>query len=187
MATFVIYGHGGRTAGTATGTYVIPKGLSIYFYAKDGEILYDSAATVIKSFLLTGAANEVSAQAAARETKTAFETIPNYRITGDANLPDATGIYLVGQPKSAGPLAPIPHGTSYLLSDIIGGASGGGVIGTAIYWLACRAKPDNAMLTDDNADIVTSSVNGVNASCVEQGLSYGLTPSQVKARGGNWR
>ncbi|HEY7577472.1 MAG TPA: hypothetical protein VH855_07730 [Acetobacteraceae bacterium] len=183
MASYVFYGHGGREAGTSSGTYVVPPGVTIYFFALDSEILYDSAAAIIRNTLLRAHPNEMAVQGVARDIKRAWDKVPNYKLTGDSNLPDPTGVYLVGTNKSGGPAMPLLHGSSKYLSDLIGGAGKGGVLGNIIYWMACRAAPDNSNNIDDNADAVTSAINGNSMTCIEQASAQGRSPSAVKMIG----
>ncbi len=79
----------------------------------------------------------------------------------------------------------IPDKTQKTLSEIIGGA-GKGVIGSNIYWLCCRAAPDNSNNLDDDKDVVTGVFRGKNIGATEEASHTGLTPSQVKQLG-SWR
>jgi hypothetical protein len=49
--------------------------------------------------------------------------------------------------------------------------------------MACRAAPDNSNNIDDNADAVTSAINGNSMTCIEQASAQGRSPSAVKMIG----
>jgi hypothetical protein len=186
-----------RGAGTSTGTYVIPDGVTIYFFETDTEYLYVPAAEFIKQQLLKIHPDEAAVQAIAKETKKAYETIPNYTASGDPTSPDM-GVYMVGgRVSSATPVGselgitqiyPIPSGTSKHLSDIVGGSGAGGVLGQTIYWLACRAAPtnSNALLAVKAKDMVMTSNGMQPLNAVVDTPDTGLKPSPVKTIG-RWR
>lgn len=187
MPNLVLYAHGGRGAGTATGTYVIPRGVTVYFFEKDKEFLYDSAAKIIMNTLLSAHPNELAVQGISKESKGQFESIPNYEASGDPNIA-GMGVYLVGTPMATGQLYAIPYGTTKRISEIIGGSGSGGVAGNVIYWLACRdAKGANSnnfqYQTKDTVMTTTGAIN-LNAETVVP--DTGLKPSIVRASG-TWR
>ena len=193
MVDIVIAGHGDRGIGTPAGTYVVPKGVTIYFFTSDSQVLYDSAAELLTKNLCRNHPKTIAIQKLAvqkGEVKREFETVPNYTCYGTDDFNDPTGVYIVGQPMSAGPAIPIPDGQEKRLSDIIGGCSNGGVIGSNIYWMCCRASPDNSNNIDDDKDIVSGSfkagTHNLDLGASEQGSNMGLKPSQVK-QSGQWR
>lgn len=187
MASWVIYAHGGRDAGTATGTYIVPKGVTIYFFEKDEQYLYNNAAKVIMNTLLTGHPDEAAVQAIAKETKTAYQSVPNYQASGDPNIA-GMGVYLVGLEPAVGQLVAIPAGTKKRMSDIIGGSGRGGVLGDTIYWLACRAAPTNSnVFAATTGDKIGTSTGVMNLNAVNVTPDSGLKPSVVRAIGGRWR
>lgn len=187
MVDIVVTGHGGREVGAFKGTYVVPKGVTIYFFTNDNTVLYAGASDKLMDNLCRNHPNPLRVQGAAVEIKREFEIIPNYICYGTDDFRDPSGAYEVGRRRNLGPTLPIPNNTQKYLSDIIGGAGGRGVIGSNIYWLCCRAAPDNSNNIDDNSDIVTGMFRGKPIGAVEVGSSTGLTPSQVRNRGGNWR
>jgi hypothetical protein len=185
MPDVVITGHGGRTGGSSTGSYVIPKGVTIYFFTGDHTVMYAGASDKIMDMLCAKHTYRRKVQAAAVQVKKELETIPNYICYETNDFRDASGVYLVGRNRSHGPIMSIPDKTEKRLSEIIGG-SGKGVIGSNIYWLCCRAAPDNSNNIDDNMDVATGTFQGKTIGAAEQGSHTGLTPSQVKQLG-NWR
>lgn len=180
MASYVIICHGGRGTGTSAGTYVIPKGVKIHFFTEDGVNMNSAGGKLLISALLDKHPAELDVQKAAVETKGQYETIPNYNAApGGAEFPVPTGVYRVGQgPKAGGPVVPITKRTR--LSDIIGGGSGGGVLGNDIYWLACRAVKLGA---NSYGKEVVSTFNGKAMGRIKVANAMGLSPSQVKATG----
>ncbi len=197
MPSLVVSCHGGRGAGTSKGTYVVPKGVKIYFFTDDTVILSEgqswtddagdrqsSGATWLEDLLLTTAPDELTVQKYATEVKKQFETIPNYVASGaaddDPNFTYPTGLYWVGADPNNGPCFRVPHGREYRLSQIIGGAGSGGVISTTIYWLCCRYSPRNSNNTSVVGDKGTFGYD-------DQAAGMGLKPSQVAALGGHWR
>ena len=83
-------------------------------------------------------------------------------------------------------MVPIPNGTEKRLSDIIGGA-GKGVIGSVLYWLCCRDKPQATNNIDISEATSLTDVGGItHVLGGDVGASdMGVTPSQVK-RVGKW-
>ena len=191
MPSVVITGHGGRKGGTAVGTYLIPPGVTVYFFTKDATVLYADASDAIMDKLCTAHPNELLIRGMAVDVKTAYETVPNYTCFGTTDFRDPSGAYRVGAaPLAATLVVPVPNNTEKRLSEIIGGTSSGGVIGSHVYWLCCRAAPDNSNNIDDNSDIVTGHVafGGplLEVGAVEVGSTAGLTPSRVRELG-SWR
>ncbi len=184
MPSYAILTHGGRGEGTSKGTYVIPPNVTIYFFQPDTQLLNSGGGEIIEDNLLTLAPNELGVRAIAHETKTQWETIPNYEATGDANgvFRYPTGVYRVGQDPAAGPVIPIPAGTSRRISDIIGGQSGG-VLGLHIYWLACRAAPLSfSSLTESRRTETTL----LGAPLGRSQNPEPVPPSMVVSSGGRW-
>jgi hypothetical protein len=188
MPNVVILGHGGRGAGTATGTYVVPPNVTVYFFEDDTHLLNTDGILEILPFLLTRHPNELVAQAAAAEVKRAFESVPNYVVEGNLDLPYDSGVYVVGQPPEAGPALTVHPGTQKHLSDLIGGQSQGGAIGNSVYWLCCRAAPTNS--NNPTVNVVRQLVDGSGNVHVlggeEVGQDMGRKPSAVSATG-RWR
>lgn len=186
MVDVVVTGHGGRGVGTSVGSYVVPRGVTIYFFTPDQSVLYAGASDILMDNLCVNHPRAVAVRNAAVDVKTEYETVPNYVCYGTNDFRDASGVYRVGAARTVGPMVAIPNGTKRRLSEIIGG-SGNGIIGSRIYWLCCRAAPDNSNNIDDSADIVTGNLTtGDEIGAVEVASSMGLTPSQVR-RTGQWR
>ena len=185
MVDVVITGHGGREGGSSTGTYVVPKGVTIYFFTKDHTVMYSGASDKIMDYLCAKHTYRRRVQAAAVEIKKEYDVIPNYICYGTNDFRDPSGVYEVGRSRSKGPIRSIPNNTQKTLSEIVGGSKTG-LIGSNIYWLCCRAAPDNSNNIDDSADIVTGKFRGFKIGAVEQASHTGLTPSQVKQLG-KWR
>jgi len=180
MPNVVITGHGGRKSGTSKGSYVIPPGVTVYFFTKDKQLLNSDGSDLIMDNLCCDHPREQAVRNIAVEVKTAYETIPNYIAYGTNDFRDPTGAYEVGQPVSNGPFSPITNGTQKYLSDIIGGQSSNGVIGSHIYWLCCRDAP----ITTNSTDITVATdlqghILGGNISASVSGLK----PSEVKQTG----
>lgn len=186
MASYVVISHGGRDEGTKTGTYVVPKGVKVYFFTEDEELL-NAGADLIEDALLTDSPDEQGVQAVAAETYSQYETLPNYTATGASTggaFRHEPGVYLVGKTPDSGPVIPLPHGVRKRLSDIIGGQGSGGVLGNNIYWLACRAAPFNANRETRTA---VTYLNDLPLARQRIGKPSGLKPSDVKKLGGKWR
>lgn len=186
MANFAIITHGGRDAGTATGTYVVPPNVTLYFFTKDTELLHASASAIIEDNLLTAHPNELGVRNVAVEVKKAWDTVPNYKMTGDAagsGFRFATGVYQVGQTPAAGPVVPVAPGVTRYLSDLIGGNTGKGAIGIHIYWLACRAAPTKFSGLSAGTEIVTQLHGSIMAGAQ---VAAPVKPSMVLASGNNW-
>jgi hypothetical protein len=188
MANILVTAHGGRMSGTSLGTYVVPKGVTIYFFVKDGQLMNSDASDVIMDNLCTANPNEAAVQALAVDVKRQYENVPDYIASGTDDFRDPTGIYTVGQSIATGLYAPIQNGSQFRLSEIIGGQSSGGVIGSVIYWLACRAKPQS--WNNWSVDVATT-LPGAHGKVHllggnQVGQAMGLKPSLVKATG-SWQ
>ncbi|MBR0679935.1 hypothetical protein GXW74_05510 [Roseomonas eburnea] len=187
MTGVVVTGHGGRGPGTSFGTYLVPPGVTIYFFTRDGQLLNSEASDPLMDLLCRQAPDEATVRAAATEVKTAYSTIPNYVCFGTNDFRDPSGVYLVGEDSGAGLVIPVPDGSEKRLSDIIGGGSSGGAIADEVYWLCCRDKPG----ITNNPDITVATTWRDAAGRVltlggDIGPSpMGLTPSQVR-RTGRW-
>jgi hypothetical protein len=181
MSSYVIICHGGRGEGTSSGTYVVPKGVTIYFFTADGVNMNGQGGSVLVNALLDPHPAELDVQALAEEVKKEYETVPNYQAApGGPEFPVPTGVYLVGQgPAAGGPVIAIDSVTR--LGDIIGGGSSGGSLGNNIYWLACRAKPITANSFDRVT--VTRLDDGSALGRMKVAKVSGLLPSQVAATG----
>jgi len=189
MPSVVITGHGGRGIGTSRGSYLVPKGVTIYFFVNDEQVLYAGASDKIMSFLCTKHPSEIDVRKIATDVRSEYQTCPNYICYGTNDFKDPSGVYLVGKSAKGGPVLSIPDGTEKRLSEIIGG-SGGGVIASSVYWLCCRAAPDNSNNIDDNKDVISGQFKVgkklFQVGATEQGGDTGISPSQVKLSG-KWR
>lgn len=198
MPSLVITAHGGRGAGTSTGTYVVPKGVKIYFFTDDTLIMSEGGqwtdasgqvrkhgAMYLESLLMTTHPDELTVQGLATEVKKEYDTVPNYVASGapasDPNFTHPTGCYWVGSDPAGGPAIAIPDGIEYRLSQLIGGGSGGGVNSNTIYWLCCRYSPRNS-----NSNAITG-VSGDTFAYKQEATDSGLKPSQIVSMGGVWR
>lgn len=192
MPSMVITAHGGRGAGTSTGTYVVPKGVTIYFFTDDALIMSEGGqnpdgsmhgAMFLENLLMTTHPDELSAQGFATEVKRAFDTVPNYTASGaaatDPNFTHPTGCYWVGNDPANGPCIPMQEGVEYRLSQLIGG--GGAPNSPVFYWLCCRYSPRNS----NNMRVVGSSSD--TFAYQDEASATGLKPSQIRALGGRWR
>jgi hypothetical protein len=196
MPDVVVFGHGFRLGGTSTGTYVVPEGVTIHFFGKDGQMVHsDGAEIILRSLCTRWPDPRVAAAAtveAVRTTRGKYATIPNYVATGGDDLeaigfPFATGAYWVGETQA---FHRIRAGVNTRLSDIIGGAGRGGVIANRVYWVCCRAKLPHAsnnprMAPDEGILGADDGVHALNANVI--GSDSGLRPSQVVAQGRRWR
>jgi hypothetical protein len=196
MPSVAVSCHGGRGSGTSSGTYVIPKGVTIYFFTDDAINLNGGAgwtdssgqrqasgATWLEDLLLTTHPDEETVKRFATEVKREYETIPNYHASGATDTDPAftypTGLYWVGSDPAGGPFYRVAHNQSHPISWIIGGGSVGGVTSTTFYWLCCRYAPRNS----NNTVSVNVGTFGLN----DESQGMGLKPSQIVARGGHWR
>ena len=185
MPNIVITGHGGRSAGTASGTYVVPKGVTIYFFVKDGQLLGTEGSDHIMDMLCQDHPDEAAAQKLAVDIKRQFETCPNYTAYGSNDFRDPTGLYTVGLPIATGLFSALIDGQQKRLSELIGGQGAGGAVGSAIYWLACRDRP-GASNNADPAQVATikdGAGNTLNMTGEMFAGDTGLKPSLVKLAG----
>lgn len=191
MADYLIFGHGGRGAGTKTGTFVVPKNCNIHFFEKDGQLLNMAGATTLMQWLLCDhpyldyvLQNEVV------ETFTAFQTVPNYEFDGDdaaaatCGVP-ATGVYKIGVPAASGPVITWGSGVTRRMSDFIGDRDN--AFGNNFFWCCCRATLMDTNTDTDRITATTVSIENTTKARVQLQRDVGLTPSQVVARGGIWR
>src|SRR5262245_33980298 len=146
MADVAIYSHGRRSIGTSRGSYLIPPGVTIYFFVKDEVAFRTIWATYLLRQLCQANPDVNAVRQLAVEVKREYETIPNYEVYADANGygPDCSfkyqaGAYLVGLTcETNQPLVTIAN--PIRISELIGGQSSGGALGNNIYYLACRWK-----------------------------------------------
>jgi len=178
-----ITAHGGRGQGTSSGTYLVPPGVNVHCYTDDAVLLKGGMGMAIEDRLMMPALDIATVQACVTKSYAPYDMMPNYTAFGapssDAAFQMATGSYYVGQTKGEAPSWAIGAGQKMRLSDIIAGyrklASGL----TDVYWLCCRAAPQNA----NNSEDVDLDAFGM----IEKPKDMGLKPSQVKAKGGAWR
>ena len=146
MPDHFVSAHGSRKAGTAQGTFVIPKGLEIHFYTADGTALDNSLAIPLYADLIRSVGAGRIAGSFVKQVKKAYQVVPNYIAHGAAHTgPNAdpvfrgypTGVYTVGRPR---PNLAIPAGTTKLLSDIVY-ARKPHLVGV-LHWLCCRVNDD---------------------------------------------
>lgn len=185
MTGVAITGHGGRQVGTSFGSYLVPPGVTIYFFTKDAQLLNTEGSDHIMDKLCTAAPDMEAVKALAVETIGPFSTVPDYVCYGSSDFRDPTGVYRVGQAASSGLWMAIAPGTQKRLSDIIGGGSSGGVIASEVFWLCCRDAPHStnniaitpafSLNTDDGKTLLMSGDVGAEPA--------GLLPSQVRATG----
>lgn len=186
MANAFIYGHGGRgKTGTATGTYVVPAGVEIYFFVDDGELLNGNPADVLAAQLFHGMEAQVQKMAAC--VKKEYDTVPDYVCLGDDKLKWDTGVYTVGVkvPKNS-LIQAIPGGSRKRLSQIISGAGGKNAkVGNRIYWLCCREVLTGANSISYGHKADKNVAPGLDIAWTGQVNinDMGLKPSQVKKTG----
>jgi hypothetical protein len=153
----------------------------------DHSVMYAGASDKLMDRLCRNHPTPDRVEKYAVEVKTQFTTVPNYICYGTNDFRDPSGVYQVGRRRNLGPIRAIPNNTQKFLSEIIGGSGSGGVIGSKVYWLCCRAGIDNSNNIDDNADeIIGHRVGGLKMGAIEHGSSTGLKPSQVKSMN-RWR
>ncbi len=188
MTGLVVSAHGGRDAGTAQGTLVLPPGVTLYFYTRDtiamsgGTKAATSGGAYLEHVLLQPNPPEAMVQSMAVETRRPFELVPNYTafgsFMGDPAFTMQTGLYWVGQSPVTGLGMPLMDGAQMRLSDII--HEGRKVGASSIYWLCCRSAPENATVSDD------AGLSADGFSSYTKGSTSGLKPSEVK-KTGTWR
>ena len=192
MPNVAIYCHGGRKVGTSMGTYMVPPGVTLYFFTEDTEAMKTNWATYFLERLCRQAPEEEMVKRYAFEIKRAWETVPNYQLKPDAQFRHPTGVYVVGQNVGAGPAVPI-NGPTWL-SDIIGGAGRGGPIGSEIYFLACRFKGSTAHKSRvaPSRFVSAERVPGgqgltTEIAAKDEALTEGYSPSEIKRWGGTYQ
>lgn len=180
-----ISAHAHREAGTKTGTYVIPPGVNLYVYTADNTLLRGDHAAVIQKWLTAGSLDIEKAKSKASRVYKQFELIPNYIASGalpaDLAFKKKTGIYYVGSDRDSPPAYHLRYKDSYTLSDIIGNFRAVDRRLCDVFWLCCRGAPQNSNNNDIRA-------KGLFTLLSQPKLSgAGLSPSEVKKRGGKWR
>jgi len=185
MPDVAIYSHGRRSIGTSQGSYLIPPGVTIYFFVKDEVAFRTSWGTYLLEQLCQAHPDLNAVRQFAVEVKREYETIPNYELYPDPNgWKYPAGAYQVGLDcQNNPPLVPIMHHIH--ISDLIGGQSSGGVLGNNFYYLACRWKPQvGAVWRVAPSEFVPGNIpNGMSR---EIGARFeaisGVKPSVVKTR-----
>ncbi|MEJ6710292.1 MAG: hypothetical protein QNK92_16110 [Amylibacter sp.] len=118
----------------------------------------------------------------ATKTYNAFEMMPNYTAFGssaaDPAFQFATGVYYVGSQKNAAPSLAIRDGAKMQMGEVIAKFRKLYPGMTDVYWLCCRAAPQNS----NNAVEVDDGAYGL----VEKPSDMGLKPSAVK-QASKWR
>jgi len=177
-----ITAHGGRGQGTSQGTYVVPPGVHIQCYTDDAVLLKGSIGMKIEDRLMMPSLNIASVRKHVSKTYKPFDIMPNYTAFGAPDTDGAfqmeTGAYFIGQKKGKSPILPIGEGEKMKLGDIIGKFRKAKEGLVEVYWLCCRAAPQNANNTSD----VSVDAFGIE----EQPMDMGLSPSKV-AKTGSWR
>lgn len=179
-----ISAHGHRKAGTKTGTYVIPPGVNLYVYTADNTLLRGDHADTLQKLLTAGSLDIKKAKSLASRVYKQFELIPNYiacgALPGDLAFAKKPGIYYVGCDKDSPPAYQIRYKDSFPLSEIIGNFRKEDKRLRDVFWLCCRAAPQNS----NNNDIMAK---GLFTLLERPKLSgAGLSPSEIKRRGGKW-
>jgi hypothetical protein len=178
-----ITAHGGRGSGTSKGTYVVPPGVSIYAFTDDSVLLKGGAGMAIEDRLTTPGLNVSTVRNSASKVYGAFDIIPNYTAYGshggDPAFQFDTGAYYVGTAKNSAPALALNDGEQMRLGDIIGAFRKKFPGMTDVYWLCCRAAPQNA----NSTHCVSVDAFGIT----EKPNPMGLRPSEVVAKGGQWR
>jgi hypothetical protein len=166
---------------------VVPRGTTVYFFTKDGQLLGTEGSDFIMDMLCKAQPDEQAVRNLAVEVRGPFETCPNYTAYGSNDFRDPTGVYTVGLPIATGLFASLPDGTEKKLSNIIGGQGKGGVIGSAVYWLACRDAPtmSNNVEPKQVATLDDGNGNQLNMTGALFEGDTGLKPSLVK-QAGKW-
>lgn len=176
--------HGGRGTGTAKGTYCVPPGANLKFFTDDAVLLKGNIGMAIEDRLTRPALDLDVVRGAVQKTSDPFETIPNYTAFGSHNGDPAfqfqTGVYYIGSQKNDPPAMALNHGQQIRLSEIIAAfKKANGSVPAEVYWLCCRAVPQNS----NNAEEVDATFFG----SMQKAKDMGLKPSQVVAKGGSWR
>ncbi|MGF1721394.1 hypothetical protein L4D20_15245 [Vibrio kyushuensis] len=178
-----ISAHGGRGDGTSKGTYVVPAGVRIHVFTGDDVLLKGAAGMNMEDMLTLPGYDLGKVKASVSKVYEEYETVPNYTATGSYSGDPAfqfdTGVYYVGSQKHGAPALPMGNGQNIRLGDIISlfRKTFPGLVD--VYWLCCRAAPQNS--NNNTYESVDS------FGIVQRPKSMGLTPSEVVKRGGKWR
>lgn len=177
-----ITAHGGRDGGTAKGTYVVPPGVNIHVFTDDAVLLKGGIGMAIEDRLTRPALDVAIVNNSATKVYNPFDLIPDYTAygthAGDPAFQFATGVYVVGTVKGAAPALPLADGSRAQLGDIIRAFRKAAPGLTDVYWLCCRAVPQNSNNTEE--------IDDGQYGLIEVPKESGLKPSQVKASG-TWR
>jgi len=146
--------HGDRRAGTSKGTFVLPRGVNLYFYTDDAALLKGRAGMDIEDCLTTPSLDEDLVKANVKTLHQSLECVPNYIATGshsnDRAFQMKTGVYYVGSPKGNPPALRLRNHQQVRLSDIIYSFHKvNSSFPTDVFWLCCRAAPQNSNRTFD--------------------------------------
>ena len=177
-----ITAHGGRDAGTSKGTYLVPPGVNVHCFTGDAVLLKGNIGMAIEDRLTAPALNIDVVNNSVTKTYTAFELMPNYTAFGSNHADPAflfdTGVYYVGSQKNDPPSLAIGDGVQIQLGDVIAQYRRNFPDLTDVYWLCCRAAPQNS----NNPVDVDDGAYGL----IEKPSDMGLKPSKVK-QSGVWR
>ncbi|RLJ21587.1 hypothetical protein DJ030_03845 [bacterium endosymbiont of Escarpia laminata] len=152
MDNHFVSAHGGRGVGTSEGTFVVPPGLTIVFFAKDGTTLDNMLAIPLYDDLLVG--QEVGVLGKAVRTYNQWDKAPNYKAYGANHLAGGdpvfqgypTGVYRVGC-GAKNPLRAIADGNTKSLEDIIYcDRVGKSRLQGTLYWLCCCSDESPAKI-----------------------------------------
>jgi len=139
---YFISAHGGRGAGTSTGTLIVPKDLEIHFYCADGQLLSNSIAVPLYQDLTRPTGHGRVCSTYVKRIARPYENVPDYIAFGAQHQgPNAdpvfrgypTGVYQVGKQT---PSLPIPAGQTMKLSEII--YSKKPRLTGRLHWLCCQ-------------------------------------------------
>ena len=153
MVTAVCVGHGGVHQGQAevVKDFVVPEGVTIYFFVPDGWLLKSEVADMLTYLLLSSKDKVATVKKHAMDVKKGGDKIRDWRLHGGSlggTFKMKGGVYELGSCtdkvppcENLGKTTPamdIPDKTYKHISQIICGASGNGKLGAEIFWLACR-------------------------------------------------
>ncbi|MET0010634.1 MAG: putative adhesin [Candidatus Thiodiazotropha sp. 6PLUC4] len=146
MNEYFVSAHGGRDAGTSTGTFVIPNDLEIHFYSADGTVLQNSLAVPLYCDLTRQTGYGRICSSYVKRIAGPYQVVPDYIAFGAEHQgADAdpvfqgypTGIYRAGRQA---PSLPIPAGQQMRQSEII--YSRKPHLTGRLHWLFCRENMD---------------------------------------------
>lgn len=146
MDEYFVSAHGGRGAGTSTGTFVVPRDLEIHFYCADGTVLQNSLAIPLYRDLTRPIGYGRICSSFVKRIARPFETVPNYIAFGAEHQgPNADPVFLgypTGVFRAGGnqPSLPIPAGRQMRLSEIV--YSRKPHLTGRLHWLCCRENMD---------------------------------------------